>query len=132
MNNLKGMKKYIMITIMLLAGMNGISQMVPDGIVKAFEKGDSKSLVKYFNDNIEMRILDEEYVTSRNQATRIMQEFFKEYQPVSFKVEYQGTKQDVNYGLGKLMTRKGNFSVNLYFMKGTREKIIYSISIEKT
>lgn len=105
--------------------------MVPQGIVHAFEKGDAKALSAYFNDNIELKILKQEYITSKNQATRIMQEFFKENPPISFKVNYEGTKQDSKYGLGTLSTTKSSFSINIYFMEGKKEKIIYFLSIEK-
>lgn len=129
--------RYLMISVLLLAVMNGISQTVqtvqtvPAEITEAFVKGDAKQLAEYFHDNLEMKILKNEYVTSKNQASRIMQDFFKHNPPLSFQLEYEGTKQDSKYGLGTLVTRKGSFSVNLYFLDGRKEKIIYSLSIEK-
>lgn len=123
--------RYLMISVLLLAVMSGISQTVPTEITEAFVKGDAKQLAEYFHDNLEMKILKNEYVTSKNQASRIMQDFFKDNPPLSFQLEYEGTKQDSKYGLGTLVTRKGSFSVNLYFLDGRKEKIIYSLSIEK-
>lgn len=131
MNNPGGMIRFLMISMLLLAMMNGIAQKVPTGITEAFVKGDAKQLAEYFHDNLEMKILKEEYVTSKNQASRIMQDFFKKNQPVSFQLEYEGTKQDARYGLGTLVTRKGSFSINLYFLEGSNRKIIYSLRIEK-
>ena len=109
------------------------AQMVPAGIVRAFEKGDAKELSEYFHTNLEIKLLDEKYVSSKNQATRIIQEFFKDYPPVSFKVDYyEGTRKDSKYGSGTLVSKKNNsFRVNLYFMEGKTEKIIYFLSIEK-
>lgn len=131
MNNLNVMKRYIIISVLLLISLNGITQRVPKGMIEAFQKGDAKQLSEYFHDNLEMQILKEEYVTSKNQATRIMQDFFKKNQPLSFEMEYEGTKQDSKYGLGTLVTRKGTFNVHLYFLDGRNERIIYSVSIEK-
>ncbi len=132
MNNLKGRMRYMLTSVLLLVVLNGHAQMVPKGIIEAFEKGDAKQLATYFHDNLEMKILKEDYVTSKNQAARIMQDFFKEHRPLSFKLEYEGTKQDSKYSLGTLVTRKGKFNVNLYFLDGRKEKIIYSLTIEKT
>lgn len=131
MNNLNVMKQYLFISVLLLISLNGISQVVPKGIMEAFEKGNARQLSEYFHDNLEMQILKEDYVTSKNQATRIMQDFFKKNQPLTFRLEYEGTKQDSKYGLGTLVTRKGTFDVHLYFLDGRKEKIIYSLSIEK-
>jgi hypothetical protein len=105
--------------------------MVPEELVKAFEKGDSQVIAGYFHDNIEMHILADVYITSKNQASRILQNFFKEYEPVSFKVNYEAKKADSKYGLGTLVTNKGTFHINLYFMEGKKEKIIYYLSVEK-
>jgi len=131
MNNLKGMRRYMLTSILLLALLNVHAQMVPKGIIEAFEKGDAKQLSAYFHDNLEMQILKQDYVTSKNQAARIMQDFFKKNHPLSFKLEYDGTRQDTKYSLGTLVTRKGTFNVNLYFLDGRKEKIIYSLTIEK-
>ncbi|MEX0987386.1 MAG: DUF4783 domain-containing protein [Bacteroidales bacterium] len=125
------MKKFFLISILLLAGYAGITQVVSDKIIQAFESGDAKELATYFHNNLEMKILNKEQVASKNQATRIIQEFFKEYPPVSFKINYEGTQQDSKYGLGTLETGKGSFRINLYFMEGRTEKIIYYLSIEK-
>lgn len=131
MNNPRGMMRFVMISVLLFSVMNGISQTVPTGITEAFVKGDARQLAEYFHNNLEMKILKDEYVTSKNQASRIMQDFFKKNQPLSFQLEYEGAEQDTRYGLGTLVTRKGSFSVNLYFLDGSKKKIIYSMSIEK-
>lgn len=125
------MIKYFLTFMLLLLLHSTNGQVVPDGIVSSFEKGDAKELARYFNNNLELKLPEKTHVTSKNQATRIMQNFFKEHQPLSFKLEYEGTKQDSMYGLGILVTRNGTFRVNLYFMDGREEKIIYFMSIEK-
>ena len=123
--------KYCIIIVFLFATVQlSHAQMVPEGIIQAFEKGNAKQLAAYFNNNVEMQIIDEEYVTSKNQATRILQDFFKKHPPVSFKITYEGVKQDSRYGLGTLECRKQKFRVNLYFMEGRKEKTIYFMSIE--
>ena len=123
--------RQLFILILLVVTTVAYTQMVPDGIVHAFEKGDARALSKYFNTNLEIKLLDEEYVSSKNQASRIIQEFFKEYPPVSFKVDYEKSRKDSKYGLGTLVTKNNSFHVNLYFMEGKKEKIIYFLSIEK-
>jgi hypothetical protein len=125
------MKKQLFILILLVGSFTAHTQIVPDGILKAFEKGNAKELAMYFHDNLEMKLLDENYVSSKNQASRIMQEFFKDYPPVSFKVDYEDTKKESKYGSGTLISKNASFRVNLYFLDVEKEKIIYYLSIEK-
>jgi hypothetical protein len=125
------MKKRVLLLIFLIISISGFAQTIPESLVKAFEKGDHKSISIYFNDNIEMQIIDQVHITSKNQASRILQSFFKDHPPLSFKVNYEGNKQDSKYGMGTLATKKGTFQVNFYFMEGKKEKIIYYLSIEK-
>ncbi len=121
------MKKRLLIYIILLIGLSTFAQMVPERMIKAFGQGDAKVIAEYFHDNLEMQIITDVHVTSKNQAARILQNFFKEYPPRSFKVTYEDTK----YSLGTLSTSKGSFRINIYFMEGRKEKIIYYLSIEK-
>ncbi len=108
-----------------------LSQEIPDGIVNAFKKGNTKQLSGYLNNNIELKILDKEYITSKNQAVRILQEFFEQYPPVSFTTTYQNVKKDTYYGVGILKTEKEEFKVDIYFLEGRKERIIYYLSIKK-
>jgi len=129
--NIKGMKKLLIIGFLIACGISGTAQAVPGEIIDGFKKGDAKKIAAFFHDNLELQILDESHRTSKNQATRILQDFFKKYPPIDFKVNYEGTQQDSKYGLSTLVTKKDTFRINIYFMEGRAKKIIYSLSIEK-
>lgn len=126
------MKKLFFILSLIWFGLNAFSQVVPVGVVNAIGDGDAGKFAGYFHNNVEIRILGEDHVASKNQATRIMHEFFKNNPPVSFSINYEGNKNDSKYGFGTLVTKKGTYRINLYFMKGRKNPVIYSISIEKT
>jgi len=122
----------ILIILFLLGGLiTAQAQVVPGGIIHALETGDAKELAGYFHTNIELKLLKEEYVTSKNQSTRILQDFFEDYPPRSFKISEDDKKQETNYAYGTLTTRKGTFRVNMYFLEGKKEKTIYFLSVEK-
>jgi hypothetical protein len=125
------MKKLLFTMILVMLTFVSQGQTVPKDIVDGFKKGDARKIAAYFHDNLEMQILDESHVTSKNQATRILQDFFKKYPPSDFQVNYEGTEQDSKYGHSTLTTRKGSFRVSIYFMEGKQGKTIYSLSIEK-
>ena len=78
-----------------------------------------------------MSILEEEYETSKNQATRILENFFKHHKPKGFSVSFEGTKEQSKYAIGTLSTSNGNFRVNLFFLDKDGKRLIYYLSIEK-
>jgi hypothetical protein len=125
------MKQISILFLLLTALISLHSQGIPEEIVSSFEQGNAKSLSKYFNSNIELKLIDKEYVTSNSQAMRILQDFFKSYKPLSFSVEKPASNNDSKYGFGKLETKKESFKVNMYFLEGKKGRLIYYLSIEK-
>jgi hypothetical protein len=106
-------------------------QTVPEGLVNAMAKGDATAMSAYFHLSLEMSILEEDYETSKNQATRIMESFFKRNTPTGFTVSFEGTKEQSKYAIGTLSTKEGTFRVNLFFINKDGDRLIYYLSIEK-
>ena len=108
-----------------------LSQTVPADLVSALGRGDANSMSAWFHQSLEMSILEEEYETSKNQATRILESFFKDHKPTAFSVSFEGTKEQSKYAIGTLNTSDGNFRVNLFFLDKDGKRLIYYLSIEK-
>ena len=107
------------------------AQTVPDELSNAMKAGQAAKLAKYFHESLELTILDKDYVASKNQATRIMENFFKEYPPTGFSISFEGTKEKSKYAIGNLTTSKGNFRVNIFFMNKDDKRLVYYMSIDK-
>jgi hypothetical protein len=125
------MQRLIFVTVLLLIVSAGTCQKVPEGIIQAFKTGDARKLSSHFYTNIEIQIFKETQIISRNQAARIMQDFFSNHPPVSFNVSYEDFELDTKYGLGTMVTAKESFRINLYFMEVKKKKYIYYLNIEK-
>jgi len=97
----------------------------------AMGQGDASAMSAYFHQSLEMSILEEDYETSKNQATRIMESFFKKHTPSAFSVSFEGTKEQSKYAIGSLSTNEGTFRVNLFFINKDGKRLIYYLSIEK-
>ena len=76
-------------------------------------------------------ILEKDHVASKNQATRILESFFKENPPNGFTVSFEGTKEKSKYAIGSLTTADATFRVNLFFLNRENRRLIYYLSIEK-
>jgi len=108
-----------------------LAQTVPANLAKAIEEGDAAGMAVFFHQSLEMTILEKDYEISKNQATRIMENFFKEYEPLAFTISFEGTKEQSKYAIGTLTTSDESFRVNLFFMNKENKRLIYYLSIEK-
>lgn len=107
------------------------AQTVPGKLAKAIEEGNAAGMAVFFHQSLEMTILDKDYETSKNQATRIMENFFRDHQPSAFRISFEGTKAQSKYAIGTLTTPEESFRVNLFFMNKDDKRLIYYLSIEK-
>ena len=87
---------------------------VPDAIFAALRAGNSKELVKYFNSNVELVIVDKEGIFSKNQAELIVKDFFVKNNPISYAKLHEGGKDASRFVIGQLATTNGKFRI--YFL----------------
>lgn len=132
MQMFKEMYRLITILIISLGCMMPLrAQTVPDELSQAMKAGDASKLAQFFHESLELTILDKDYVASKNQATRIMENFFKEHPPTGFSISFEGTKEKSKYAIGNLVTGNGNFRVNIFFINKDEKRLVYYMSIEK-
>jgi hypothetical protein len=106
-------------------------QTVPAPLVEAIRKGNADHMAEFFHQSLEMTILEKDYMASKNQATRIMENFFKENPPNGFSISFEGTKEKSKYAIGSLTTPNATFRVNMFFLNLENKRLIYYLSIEK-
>jgi hypothetical protein len=125
------MKVLAFMLLVMISLTTATAQTLPREVVQSFEKGNAKGLTRHLNKSIEMNILDQKHTVSRNQAVRILQEFFNEYPPSAFEVTYEGGKADSKYSLCNYQSSKEHYRVHLSFMEDKDERFIFFLSIEK-
>jgi hypothetical protein len=115
--------------LLLLLQVSG--QTIPPELAASIGRGDASTLSDWFHQSLEMTILEKEYETSKNQAARILEGFFKRNTPTGFTVSFEGTKEQSKYAIGTLNTSNGSFRVNMFFLNKEGKRLIYYLSIEK-
>lgn len=127
------MKKFLFtfvpVLFLLLQANNGFCQ-IPGQIESGLKAGNAKMVASFFNDNVELVILDKENVCSKEQGEMILNNFFSKNRPTDFKLTHQGGTDSV-YGIGKMQTAGANFRI--YFMLKTfaNKPLIVQLRIEK-
>ena len=103
------------------------------GISKAISEGDYATLGTYFDQNVELTVLDKQDQYDKAQATQALKDFFSKNQPKSFSPVHQGNAKGgtSHYTIGDLTASTGNFRVYLYYKTVGDKFIIQEMRIEK-
>ena len=110
---------------------SGVSQDVFTPIGKYFQAGDYNRLSAWFADNLELDLLGSISTCSRNQARRIMKDFFADYTPKSFEIVHKSGKTPMRYAIGVLHAGGETFQVTLYVRTGEGKSVIQQLKIER-
>ena len=127
-------KKFVFAVFMVSAFVMAAHQagaQIPDEIILSFKNGNSKTLAEYFNQNIELVVLEDDNVYSKAQAQQIVAKFFGNNKPESFTVIHQGGKEDAKYVIGNLKTNNGSFRIYFLLKTSERKNYIHQLRIEK-
>lgn len=107
---------------------------IPNEIIVSLGTGDSKVLSNYFNQNVELVVLENDNVYSKAQAQQIVNNFFKNFKPVAenaFTILHDGGKEGAKYVIGNLKTNNGNFRIYFLLKKNNGKDYIHQLRIEK-
>lgn len=98
-----------------------------NAIATAIKGGNARELSKFFNDDVDMKIIDKEEVYSKAQAELILKNFFAKHPVKSYTVKHTSApnaKNGSQYVIGTLETTNGKFRT--YFLlktSGTQQQI---------
>jgi hypothetical protein len=97
----------------------------------SIQNGNDRQLSEYFNENVELVVLDHDDVYSKSQAQQIVAEFFKQNKPKQFTIIHQGGKDGPQYAIGTLTTSTGVFRVYFLLTAKGNNSYIHQLRIEK-
>jgi hypothetical protein len=127
--------KKITLSILFITGFiifsTQLKAQVPDEILQSLKTGNSKTLADFFNQNVEMVVLENDNVYSKAQAQQIVSKFFSNNPPENFTIIHQGGKEGAQYVIGNLITKKGTFRVYFLLKKSSGKDYIHQLRIEE-
>ncbi len=102
-------------------------------ITKAMNTGDAEALGQYFDNSIELSVLDNEDIYDKAQAIQIVKNFFSQHQPKSFSQLHHGSSpaSDSQYCIGNLVTSDSTYRVYIYMKMGAGKTVIQEIRFDK-
>lgn len=114
----------------VFAGLQLFAQ-IPDEVVLSLKTGNASTLSSYFNQNIEMVVLEQDDVYSKAQAQQIVTNFFNQHKAQGFSIIHQGGKEGAKYAIGNLTTNQGTFRVYFLLKNDGEKAYIHQLRIEK-
>lgn len=105
---------------------------VIDDIASAIRSGNPKNISKYFIENIDLKIIEQENVYSKQQAEAILKDFFTKHAVKSFVIAHKSEpKNGSQYVIGTLDTSNGKFRTNIFIKTTGTQTLIQQFRIEK-
>ena len=123
-------KRIIFTVVIILFGVQLFAQ-IPDPVLLSLKTGNTTNLAKYFNQNIELAVLDQDDVYSKAQAQQIVANFFGQYKAKGFSIIHEAGKEDSKYAIGNLVTDKETFRVSFLLKTEGGKSYIHQLRIEK-
>ncbi|MBX5437930.1 MAG: DUF4783 domain-containing protein [Thermoflavifilum sp.] len=101
-----------------------------DEVVKALRAGNATELSRYFDNMIQITLLDQSSSYSKAQATMILKDFFSKNPVKSFQLIHEGG-QDSRFGIGKMITANGTYRITFFLRQhGPDQYVLQEIRFE--
>lgn len=122
-----------LIFVLLASSLFTLTDASMEGISKAIKKGDATALAQYFDADVEVTILDDVNILSKDEAKDALSSFFKSHKPNAYSQVHQGTSkgQGGQYSIGDMKTASEKFRVYIYLRIENNEHLIQEIRFEK-
>ncbi|MBI3511281.1 MAG: DUF4783 domain-containing protein [Bacteroidetes bacterium] len=105
------------VDLMRSVKLNSIVDIVDD-VAQAIRSGNAEDLSKYFADNVDLKVLEQENIYSRAQAELILKDFFAKHPVQEFTIVHKSTaNNESQFAIGTLKTANGTYRVH-YLLKG--------------
>ena len=104
---------------------------VIDDIATAIRSGNPKNISKFFIENIDLKVIEQEDVYSKQQAEMILKDFFTKHAVKSYTVAHKSQpKAGSQYVIGSLETANGKFRTYFLIKTVGTQTLIQQFRIE--
>jgi len=122
--------KIILICFLTLAFPS--KQEMNEQINKSIAAGNAKELSAHFHEKIELKVIDKENLYSKQQAEKIIEEFFRQFPATHFNEIKNNTAKDTKqFVSGRYLSGKTKFRISYLLKKFNEQFYITQFRIEK-
>ena len=120
------LRRYFKVALVFIALSSFCQFLSPfNDVVNCLQTGNVNSLSRYFDNTVEITLLDKTNSYSKSQAEVILKEFFFQNKVKSFHVIHQGSSQDgSSFGIGNLATYNGQNLRTSFFLREKGDRMV--------
>lgn len=123
-------KSFIIALMVALVGFSFTLDVIDD-VAAAIRSGNPKNISKYFIDNIDFKVLEQEDIYSKQQAEMILKDFFTKHPVKSYTVAHKSApKNGSQYVIGTLETTNGKFRTYFLLKTSGTQTLVHQFKIE--
>ncbi|MFW6225028.1 MAG: DUF4783 domain-containing protein [Bacteroidota bacterium] len=105
---------------------------IPPDIINAFNEGDSKRLIQYCKNQLDLVITNQERsLCNKSEGARLLENFFNTNVPIKFDIKHQGGEGNAVFVIGQLITSNGNYRITLFIEKSSNDFKISQLRIKR-
>lgn len=125
------MKKTLLFLSALMIAVLSFAQSGIEEVISAMKSGNASGVTKYFDNYVDITVLDKSSNYSRSQGELIIKDFFTNNVVRNFDVKHKGNNDSGDYFIGNLQTKNGSYRTTVYMrMKGGKQ-VIQDIRIQQ-
>lgn len=99
-------------------------------IAHAFNTSNSALIASYFDSNIDLKILEDENIYSRQQARVLLFNFMNGAKPTGFVLKHEGGPENARFAIGDLSAKGKVYRVYYLLKEKNSTTYIYKLRIE--
>lgn len=121
------------LTLLFVISATLVKADVFDEVINAFKTQNTKEVIKYLNSSVELTILDNDGVYSKQQAEIILKSFFNQNPPKTVTMQHRGSSgQGSKYGIAVYETNIAKYRIYVFIKEGaSNTNMIHEMRIEK-
>lgn len=125
------MKIKVIVGLLLISATTAFALDIIDDIAGAIRTGNPKNISSYFIESIDLKVIDQEDVYSKQQAEMILKNFFTKHPVKTFSIAHKSVeKNGSQYIIGTLETTNGKFRTYFLVKTAGGKTLIQQFKIE--
>ncbi|HMC99165.1 MAG TPA: DUF4783 domain-containing protein [Ferruginibacter sp.] len=101
-----------------------------DEVVSAMKSGNTNQITKYFDNTVEITTPGSSNSYSKDQAERVLIDFFSTNSVKSFEVVHKGENSGSQYCIGTLSTKGGSYRTTIFMKQKGNQQLLQELRFE--
>jgi hypothetical protein len=103
-----------------------------DDVVNALKNGNASAVGRFFNSNVELTLLENEGVYSKQQAEIMLKTFFNQHPAKNVSIQHRGaSSQGARYAIAVYEASDGRFRAYIFMKDAGQGLLIHELRIER-